>query len=67
MREEESFIVVYYRQLSADIKMKNFMIKTSFVTADGPYTLADETGFYFDIRGKLSVIRCYEFSAENRF
>ena len=32
------FIVSYYRQLSADIKMKNHKIQTSFVSPEGPKT-----------------------------
>ncbi len=31
---EYIFIASYYRQLSADIKMKNFKIETSFVSRD---------------------------------
>ena len=30
------FIASYYRQLSADIKMKTYKIKTSFVSPEGP-------------------------------
>ena len=34
--EEWLSIALYYRQLSADIKMKNLKIKTSFVRPKGP-------------------------------
>ena len=37
-------IASYYRQLSVDIKMKNYMIKTSFVDSEGPKTRANITG-----------------------
>ena len=43
--------------------MKNFKIKTSFVSPGLRPLAADKTGFnlkifLFDIRGKLSIIRC---------
>ena len=45
-REREYlFIASYYRQLSADIKMKNFKIKTSVVSCEGPKARGDKTGF----------------------
>ena len=40
------FIASYYSQLSADIKIKIIRLILIY-------------GFYFDICGKLSVIRCY--------
>ena len=52
----------YYRQLSTDLKMKNYDIKTRFVSHQRPKDWANKTCinfiiFYFNIRGKLSVIR----------
>ena len=38
-----------------DIKIKNYKIKTSFVRPEGP--MASDS--YFNISGKLSVIRFY--------
>ncbi len=37
---EYIFIALYYKQLSADIKMKNYTIKTSFVSPEGPMARA---------------------------
>jgi len=45
--------------------MKNFKIKTIFGSAEGPKARANKIrtyqfyDFYFNIPGKLSVIRCY--------
>ena len=50
-----AFITSYYRELSADIKMKNYKNKIS----ERPKALANKTGINFNIRGKLSVERCY--------
>ena len=40
------FIASYYRQLAAcaDIRMKNYKIKTSFVSLEGPKARANKTG-----------------------
>ena len=46
------FISSYYRQLSADIKMKNYMIKTRFVSPEGPKAWSNKAGINFMIRGK---------------
>ena len=52
--------------------MKNYKIKTSFDRPKGPKALANKTGInikiFFDIHGKLSVIRCLfsDFSARPR-
>ena len=43
----ESYIASYYRQLSTDSKMKNLVTSINLMI------------FHFDIRRKLSVIRCY--------
>ena len=37
-------IASYYRQLSADTKIKNLKIKTSFVSPEGPKARAKDTG-----------------------
>ena len=54
----------YYRQLYADITMKNFNIETIYVSHEGPKahvykTFINSMLFKFNIRGKLSVIRVY--------
>ena len=53
----------YYRQLSADLKIKKYKIKTSFVRPEVPkawtYKTWINSKIYFNIHGKLSVIRCY--------
>ena len=41
-----------YRQLSADIKIKYYESNTNFINPKGMH-------FYFNIRGKLSIIRCF--------
>ena len=43
------FIASYYRQVSADIKMKNNKNKTSFVNPEGPKAWANKTGINFII------------------
>ena len=51
-------------RISADIKMKNFKIKTGFVGPEMPKAKANKTGnklcfmLYFYIIGKWCVIRC---------
>ena len=40
---------MYYRQLSADIQMKNYVIETSFVSPEVPKTRDNKTGIYFMI------------------
>ncbi len=59
--KEQLFIAAYYRQLSADIKMENYKIKTSFVGPEGPKACAKKADiilydFYFSNHGKMSVI-----------
>ena len=39
----------YYRQLSEDSKIKNYRIKTSFVSPERPKELANKTGSDFMI------------------
>ena len=41
---EYLYITSYYKQLSADIKIKNYKIKTSFVSTDWPKAQTNETG-----------------------
>ena len=56
------FIASYHRQLSADIKMKNYEIKTSFVIPERPMSRLTKQlllSWLFNNLGKLSVIRCY--------
>ena len=57
------FIASYNRQLSADINMKSYKIKTSFVSPEGPKTRPKKLvliwWFYFNISEKVSVTRCY--------
>ena len=38
------YIASYYRQLSADIKMKNYKNKTSFISPEGQKARAKKTG-----------------------
>ena len=57
------FIATYYRQLSADIKMKSYEIKPSFVSPQEPKARGNKTGIdililHFNILGKLSITRC---------
>ena len=52
------FIASFYRrQFSADIKVINYKIKTSFARQEGPKSRANKTCtnsiLYFNIRGKL--------------
>ena len=60
------FIVSYYKQLFADFKMKNYNIKTSFGSPEGPKVRANKTGLnvrilFLYIFGKFSIM------AENWF
>ncbi len=60
---EKSCIASNYRQFSTNIKRKIIKLKPSFVSPDLRPLAADKTGFnlkifHFDIRGKLSIIRC---------
>ena len=41
------FIALYYRQLSVDIKMTNFKIKTRFVNPERPKARANKTYIIF--------------------
>ncbi len=40
---------MYYRQLSADIKMKKYKIQTSFACQEGPEARTNKTGIDFII------------------
>ncbi len=56
-------IALQYRHLSADMKMKSYEIKTSFVSLEGGRRsgrtkLVLIIFFKFNIYGKLFVIRC---------
>ena len=51
-REVNTNYSSYYRQLSADIKMKYYESNTSFVNPKRMH-------FYFNIREKMSIIRCF--------
>ena len=53
------FIASYYRHLSADIKMKNYKIKTSFVKHQMAWS-NNLNNFHWNFRGKLSVIFQYD-------
>ncbi len=55
---EYIFIASYYRQLSADKKMKKFKIKTSFVSRKGTKARADKTGINFMIFILIFVENC---------
>ena len=44
---EYLIIVSYFRQLSADINMKNFEIKTSFVSTEGVKAQTNKTDTNF--------------------
>ena len=57
-------IASYYSQISQDIKIENYMDKTSFDSPEMPKARANKTGInviivHFYIRRKLDVIRCY--------
>ena len=54
-------IYYYYKQLSADIKMYNYKIKTSFVSTEMQKARENKTGLdlivvYFNIWRKLDII-----------
>ena len=54
---------IEFRQFSTNIKIKIIKLKPSFVSPGLRPLAADKTGFdlkifHFDIRGKLSIIRC---------
>ena len=60
---EKSCVASNYRQFSTNIKIKIIKLKPSFVSPGLRPLAADKTGFnlkifHFDIRGKLSIIRC---------
>ena len=52
--------VSYFIQFSTNIKIKNHKIHISFVSPDLRYLGINKTGFdfYFNIYGKLSILRC---------
>ncbi len=59
----QSCIASNYRQFYTNIKIKIIKLKPSFVSPGLRPLAADKTGFNlkifpFDIRGKLSIIRC---------
>ena len=53
------FIALYYKQLSVDIKMKNYEFKTSFVNPEWQKVRSNKTGINFMINispfGKISI------------
>ncbi len=51
---------MYYRQLSADIEMKNYMIKPSFVSYDGLTAWDNKTGISLVIFILIFVENCLE-------
>ena len=65
-KTEKACIASNYRQFSTNIKIKIIKLKPSFVSPSLRPPAADKTGFnlkifHFDIRGKLSIIRCDEY------
>ena len=52
------FIALFYRQLSADIKMKNDMVKTSFVSPEKKKSLANKTAIDITIFFVIVKIFC---------
>ena len=50
------FIASYYRQLSADIKMKNHKIKTSQVSPKGTKAQANKTGINILFLNSLKIV-----------
>ena len=50
------YIASYYRQLSADIKMKNYKIKTSLVRPEGSNARANKTCINFMIFLFLGIL-----------
>ncbi len=56
--KEWLFIALYYRQLSTDIRMKNYKIKTSFVNLRGSRSLANKSGINLMIFILLIVKNC---------
>ncbi len=68
---EKSCIASNYRQFSTNIKIKIIKLKPSFVSPSLRPLAADKTGFnlkifHFDIRGKLSIIRCDKYTLNLR-
>ncbi len=60
---EKSCIASYYKQLSMNIKIKNYKINTSFVSQglwplEANKTVCNLIIFHVNIHGKLSMIRC---------
>ena len=56
---------MYHRQLFADIKIKNYKIKNSFVRPEGPKARAYKTGINFMIL--IFVENCLNFDAIYNF
>ena len=52
-------IASYYRQLSADMKMKNFKTKTSFCKPEGPKAQGNKTGINFMMIILMFVENCF--------
>ena len=67
METNDGKVIVIYRidyiQLSTENKMKHYKIMTIFVSPEEPKARANKTDInfmiYFNIHGKLTVIRCY--------
>ncbi len=57
----------FYRRLSADIKMKNFKIKTSFLSLEGLKAQAKKTGINFMIFILIFAENCLKFDALHDF
>ena len=53
-------VALYYRQLSADILMKTYKIKTSFVSPEGPKVRANKSGitFFFNFNISRKLLAC---------
>ena len=52
------FIASYYRQLSADNEINNYKINPVYFPAQWAEEIAKLVLIYFNIHGKLSIIRC---------
>ena len=56
-----------HRQLSADIKRKNYKIKTSFVSSKGLKAWASKTGIKFRIFFLIFVESCLKYNTIHNF
>ena len=63
--QAQLFIALYYKQISADIKIYNYTIKTSIASPEMPKARANKTAFnimpvHFDIISRKLDIKQYD-------